>query len=270
MSNGFQIEENKSQGFIKVYRSFMGWEWYDDSNTKDLFLHCLLRANYEDAKWHGIIIPRGSFLTSVKTLEIELNKSTQNIKTALKHLKSTKEITIKSTSHYSIITVNNYDFYNPSNKQDNEQITNEEQTNNEDATNAQQGSNNPLTTNKNNKKEKNNKNNKNTFKAKSFFQKLFEDGSEFQQYESFKNIFERWLDYKTTIKKQYKTENGLTNAFLGLIKLSNNNLESAIQLVEYAINKEWAGIYELPKSVKNAQQIEQCQSNTDWESRCMQ
>ena len=66
------------------------------------------------------------------------------------------------------------------------------------------------------------------------------------------------------------TENGLTNAFLGLIKLSNNNLESAIQLVDYAINKEWAGIYALPKSAKTAQQIEQCQSNTDWESRCMQ
>ena len=117
---------------------------------------------------------------------------------------------------------------------------------------------------------KNDKNKKNTFKAKSFFQKLFEDDSEYKKYESFKEIFERWLDYKTTIKKQYKTENGLTSAFMGLIKLANNNVESAVELVEYAINKEWAGIYALPKSAKKAQQIEQCQSNTDWESRCMQ
>ena len=131
MNDGFQIEENKSQGYVKVYRSFMDWEWYDDANTKAVFLHCLLRANYENAKWHGIDIPRASFLTSVATLSKELKLSTQKIKTALRHLsKVTNEITIKTTPNYSIITVNNFDFYNPINKQINEEETNEQQTNN--------------------------------------------------------------------------------------------------------------------------------------------
>ena len=153
MNDGFQIEENKSQGYIKVYRSFMGWEWYDDANTKSVFLHCLLRANYENAKWHGIDIPRGSFLTSVATLKKELKLSTQNIKTALKHLsKITNEITIKTTANYSIITVNNFDYYNPINKQINEDITNEQQTNNNQSTNEQQTGNKQVTTDNKNKK----------------------------------------------------------------------------------------------------------------------
>lgn len=258
MSNGFQIKENKSQGFIKVYRSFMGWEWYDDSNTKDLFLHCLLRANYEDAKWHGITIPRGSFLTSVKTLEIELNKSTQNIKTALKHLKATNEITIETTSNYSIITVNNYDYYNSNNKQDNEQITNEEQTSNEDVTIEQQSNNNQVTTNKNNKKEKNNKNNKNNFVAKSFFQKLFTDDSEYQKNNShLKDLFIEFLEYKTAIKKQFKTESGVENAFKDFIRLSENNAELGRALVDNSIARGWQSIYDLSteqrKAFKNAQ-----------------
>ena len=178
MNDGFQIEENKSQGYVKVYRSFMDWEWYDDANTKAVFLHCLLRANYENAKWHGIDIPRASFLTSVATLSKELKLSTQKIKTALRHLsKVTNEITIKTTPNYSIITVNNFDFYNPINKQINEEETNEKQTNNNQIESEQQTDNKQVTTdnkNKNNKEDKENKEDKRkNFVAKSFFQKLF-------------------------------------------------------------------------------------------------
>ena len=37
-------------GFIKLYRSMLQWEWYDDVNVKVLFLHLLLKANYEEKK----------------------------------------------------------------------------------------------------------------------------------------------------------------------------------------------------------------------------
>ena len=28
-------------GYIKLYRSLLNWEWYDDINTKTVFLHLL-------------------------------------------------------------------------------------------------------------------------------------------------------------------------------------------------------------------------------------
>lgn len=51
-------------GYIKIWRSLLDWEWYDDANTLRVFLHLLLTANHEDGEWHGMIIRRGQVVTS--------------------------------------------------------------------------------------------------------------------------------------------------------------------------------------------------------------
>lgn len=96
-------------GYIKLFRKFIKWEWYGDANTKALFIHCLLRANHEDKKWKGLVIKKGSFITGRKQLAKELAMSESQVRTSLNHLKLTKELTISTTARYSIITVNNWD-----------------------------------------------------------------------------------------------------------------------------------------------------------------
>lgn len=39
------------EGYIKIYRQLLEWEWYDDIPTKVLFIHCLLKANFRDYKY---------------------------------------------------------------------------------------------------------------------------------------------------------------------------------------------------------------------------
>ena len=51
------------EGWIKLHRKILDWEWYDDINTKVLFLHLLLTANHEEQKWRGKIIERGQLIT---------------------------------------------------------------------------------------------------------------------------------------------------------------------------------------------------------------
>jgi len=36
----------------------LDWEWYDDINTKVLFIHLLIKANWKEKKWRGIKIKR--------------------------------------------------------------------------------------------------------------------------------------------------------------------------------------------------------------------
>lgn len=55
--------------------------------------------------------------------------SIQEVRTALKKLKTTSEITVETTNQYSIITIKNYEKYQFNEKQSNNPITNEEQTN---------------------------------------------------------------------------------------------------------------------------------------------
>lgn len=119
-------------GFIKIHRRMLKWEWYKDTNTKVLFLHCLLKANWKDGRFQGIEVPRGSFVTSLSTLSEELSSkeqtfTVQNVRTSLKHLTLTGELTSKSYSKYRIITVNKYNEYQVANIVPNNQLTNSQQ-----------------------------------------------------------------------------------------------------------------------------------------------
>lgn len=98
-------------GFIKIDRKMLEWEWYTNKNTKSVFLHCLLLANWEDGTYRGRIIPRGSFVSSIKLLAAELNLTENEVRTALKHLIETGEISKKSTNKYTIFTVEKYNLY---------------------------------------------------------------------------------------------------------------------------------------------------------------
>lgn len=129
-------------GWIKLHRRILEWEWFGDQNTFRLFLYLLLSANHTDKKWHGILIKKGQILTGRKKLAQKTGLSEQSIRTALSKLKSTNEITNHSTSKYTIITVNNWSKY---------QVSTNNPPNEQPTTNQQ------LTTNKNVKKDKNEK-----------------------------------------------------------------------------------------------------------------
>jgi len=112
-----------SSGWIKLHRQLLEWEWYDDTNTKCLFLHCLLRANHNDTEWRGHKIKRGEFLTSVDTLTRETGLTVSQVRTSLKKLISTNEIASKSQARSTVITVIEYDSHQVDDKQVNKLMT---------------------------------------------------------------------------------------------------------------------------------------------------
>ena len=138
-------------GYIKLHRKLVNWEWYTDQNTFKLFIHCLLMANHKPNKWRGTVIDTGEFVTSLEKLSVDTGLTIQQVRTSLKRLISTEEIEKKSTNHFTSIKVLKYCDYQTSeneiNTPSNKQITNEQQTNNKQ-----------LTTNKNDKNDKNVKN----------------------------------------------------------------------------------------------------------------
>lgn len=100
-----------SNTFIKIYRSILNWEWYDNEKTLKLFLHLLLTVNVKEKIWHDKLIPRGARVTSYSKLAEEVGFTNKEIRTHLDHLIQTGEVAKESTSNYSVITVVNYDKY---------------------------------------------------------------------------------------------------------------------------------------------------------------
>lgn len=138
-------------GWIKLHRKILDWEWFTSPSTLQLFIYLLLRANKEDKKWRGILIKRGQLVTSVATISEETKLSTQQVRTSLNRLKSTNEITSKTTNRFTLVTVckyESYQLYEEVEQQTKQQAL--QQTNNKQITNKQQRL-------KNNKNIRNNK-----------------------------------------------------------------------------------------------------------------
>lgn len=97
--------------YIKISRSLLDWEWYQDINTCRLFVHMLLRSNWKDGKFKGTTVPRGSFVSSIGKLSDETGLTFDEVRTAISHLQGTGELTKQSTNKFTIYTVVNYDMY---------------------------------------------------------------------------------------------------------------------------------------------------------------
>ena len=135
------LGEKLTKGWIKLHRKFLDWGWYKHSDTKSIFIHLLLIANNQDNEWNNITVKRGQTITSLPHLSRDTGISIQSIRTCLNRLKSTGEITDKSTNKYRIITIINYDTYQSQKETINRQInnqTNRQSTGNQQATNSKQ------------------------------------------------------------------------------------------------------------------------------------
>lgn len=209
----------EGSGYIKLYRKFLEWEWYDNDNCTRLFLHCLLKANYRDKQWRGKTISRGQFFTSIETLSKELHLTSQQIRTSLSKLETTKEIVKKTTNEGTYITICNYDNY-----QQQEQA--EQQTDNKRITNEQQTDNKRITTTNNNKNIKKEK-------------------------KEYIPAFELWLQYKKERRETYKSDLSTQEAYKHLMTLAGGSPDVAMLIVKQSMANNWAGLFELKKQNKS-------------------
>lgn len=134
-----------SKGWICMHRDLKNWEWYKEPATCKLFIHLLLEANHSDGSHKGTIVKTGQIKTGRHLLSYETGLSEQQVRTSLKRLKSTNEITIKAFSKYSIISITNWAKYQSKGYEQpaTQPTTNQQLTSNQPATNQQ------LTTNNN-------------------------------------------------------------------------------------------------------------------------
>lgn len=125
--------------FIKLDRKLKDWKWANKPNMVALWVRLLLEANYYDNQFEDIVLPPGSFVTSIKSLAQKTGLTVQQTRTCISNLQITNEITIKSTNRYSIITINKWDEYQSGGKKSTNKTTNKnlqnQQTNNKQTNN---------------------------------------------------------------------------------------------------------------------------------------
>lgn len=129
-------------GYIKLHRKMLEWGWYGDPAVRAVWLHLLLSASFKDSVWNGMALKPGQVVIGTQKLACLLAISVQQVRTALRKLEATNEITRASTNKYTLITIVKWEDY----QIDDEFTTNEttstetdeQQTNNNQTTNEQQ------------------------------------------------------------------------------------------------------------------------------------
>ena len=215
-----------ADAFIKLHRKMLDWEWYKDRNTFSLFIHCLLIANWKDGRFMGLVIPRGSFVSSYPQLAQQTNMSIQNVRTAVNHLKLTGELTVKSHVKFSVFTVVNYCKY-----QDDNRRTNRRLTDNQQATNRQ------LTTIEEYKEREEGEELKN-------INTPYNPPRYFPNDETLDRAFADYVDMRKKIKKPM-TDKAIDLAIKKLDELSCGDNDIAVKIINQSIMNSWQGLFPL-------------------------
>lgn len=98
-------------GFIKIHRKILDWEWYSNASTKIVFLHLLLTATYKESSYKGIKLFPGQVIVSTRSLAQATGLSRQNVRTALSNLESSDDIKVVSNGVFSTVTINHWERY---------------------------------------------------------------------------------------------------------------------------------------------------------------
>lgn len=101
-------------GYITLFRIIMEWEWADDDTVFAHFVKLIIAANYQDKKWQGITVKRGSLVGSIDTLCTRLRTKKSRLRRSLDVLSESGAITVETVPNkYHIITIVNYNKYQP-------------------------------------------------------------------------------------------------------------------------------------------------------------
>ena len=97
-----------NNGFVKLPRTILEWEWYDHPEVSRVYIHLLLKVNYAPARWRGIDILEGEHITSTAKLSTELNMSEFKVRESLSKLEKTGFIKKTTTNKFTKLKLLQY------------------------------------------------------------------------------------------------------------------------------------------------------------------
>ena len=94
-----------SEGFVKLPREIVYWRWFSDPDVLRLYIFLLTKAAFKKTEYKNETLEAGQVLTGRKLLAEQLGINESKVRRLLEKLKSSGDISVKSTNKYSVITL---------------------------------------------------------------------------------------------------------------------------------------------------------------------
>ncbi len=116
------------EGYVKINRKLLEWNYFSDGNVLRVFLFLLLRANHKDNIVFDTKVLRGQHITSIRKISVYTDLSIKQVRLALNKLKKDQTIVTKGTNKNTLVTIVKYDDYQSEKIKEGEQGANQGQS----------------------------------------------------------------------------------------------------------------------------------------------
>ncbi len=114
-----QVDTINEEGWIKLYRKSIDSQVFQSEGLWKVWTWCLLKANHKAAYvpvktgkgTTEVFLERGQFIFGRKTASKELRMKERTVYDRMLKLGKMENLVIKTNSHYSIISICNYNTY---------------------------------------------------------------------------------------------------------------------------------------------------------------
>lgn len=212
-------------GYIKLHRSILDWQYWDDHNTTRLLIFFLVSVNFEPKKWKGININAGQLITSYDKISLQTGLSPSQIRRSIKILVECNELKQQTTNKFQLITLVKWGELQLEEENNNRQTTGKKHSNNNQTLGQ-------TTTTKERKKERS----KETINSINIELNKFDFKKSLIEFGFDLKLVEEWLKIRKA-KKAVNTETAF-RAFINEIKKSNKEPN---QMLQTCVERSWSG-----------------------------
>ena len=233
------------EGWIKLHRKLLEWEWHDVPAMMTIWMHLLMLANNKDREWHGTKIERGQFATSLSNLSAMTGLTVKQVRLCLQRLKDSKQICTKRANKFTIITICKFESY-----QLLEQVEGQTKGTERAGKGQEEGT---ERAGKGQQREKERKKEGKNISTNVDNTPLPPTGKKFSFVvaHEYEQSFSAWLEYKHQRRESYKSDMSLKACYNKLVKLAGGDPAVAMAIVEQSMANNWAGLFPLKNERPN-------------------
>lgn len=105
------LTKRKSRDFFRIDFNVLHFDWFNEIQTRHLWIYLLLKANSEPIAFKSTVIDRGELIATVASISTATGLTVSQVRTALEKLKNSNCIKIKPTNKYTVIKITDYESY---------------------------------------------------------------------------------------------------------------------------------------------------------------